>query len=266
MPYVNPPLHAHDVALIDLYTDIISHIFDKVEKPIYVEHGPDEAGFRFQTGTPLIYCMLKLARTASALNAMKMLYEGGFTQEIAVLVRTVIDHTSHAEYVAHGYNDPVDQDKVLDHVDRFFADSRRNRNLDFARTLSRQEEIHKTVGRYTDAAKAELNWRDSLPEEFSERPDLLDRSAASLMSEVYLRFSTYVHARYPEVMDMFGGQSVIAHLDGMRGTPKDYENREMISEFLVTACNALKFVIYKFHLEEMFADQLQFRIWLKSKS
>lgn len=37
-------------------------------------------------------------------------------------------------------------------------------------------------------------------------------------------FGNYVHGRYPEIMDMFGGTPIHAHFDGMLHTRKDEEN------------------------------------------
>ena len=43
-----------------------------------------------------------------------------------------------------------------------------------------------------------------------------------------LSISNYVHAKNPEIMDLYGGVPGRFHLDGMRGTPKDEENLQII--------------------------------------
>ena len=48
-------------------------------------------------------------------------------------------------------------------------------------------------------------------------------------------FSMYVHARYPECMDLYGGRPGRFHSRGMSGTPKDYENLETLKTFIDTA-------------------------------
>jgi hypothetical protein len=43
--------------------------------------------------------------------------------------------------------------------------------------------------------------------------------------------------KYPEVMDLYGGTPGRFHLDGMRGTPKDEENHQIVDTFVDTGCH-----------------------------
>jgi hypothetical protein len=58
-----------------------------------------DRGFRFEEPDNLHFCVLKAARVVSALNASIVLARGGFAQEIAVLMRTVAEFTTHIEFV-----------------------------------------------------------------------------------------------------------------------------------------------------------------------
>jgi hypothetical protein len=60
--------------------------------------------------------------------------------------------------------------------------------------------------------------------------------------------SNYVHAKYPEVMDLYGGRPGRFHLRGMGGTPKDSENLEIIQTFITTASNAFVIMIQSLKL------------------
>jgi hypothetical protein len=51
-----------------------------------------------------------------------------------------------------------------------------------------------------------------------------NRNSADMQHYILTVFSNYVHGRYPEIMDMFGGTPNHAHYDGMLNTPKDEEN------------------------------------------
>jgi hypothetical protein len=59
--------------------------------------------------------------------------------------------------------------------------------------------------------------------------------AAKLFHRSSRAFSFYVHARYPECMDLYGGRPGRFHLRGMRGTPKDRENFETLDTLITTA-------------------------------
>jgi hypothetical protein len=59
-------------------------------------------------------------------------------------------------------------------------------------------------------------------------------------SNVYLSFSNYVHGKYLEAMDLYGGRPAHFHLRGMGGTPKDAENLATIDSFVDTVSKPLR--------------------------
>src|SRR6266849_6552463 len=59
----------------------------------------DERGFRYEAPDVRHFCLLKAVRALSALNAAIELARKGYTQEIAVLMRTLIECTTHIEFV-----------------------------------------------------------------------------------------------------------------------------------------------------------------------
>ena len=67
--------------------------------------------------------------------------------------------------------------------------------------------------------------------------------AAKLYSNVYRIYSNYVHAKYPEIMDLYGGRPGRFYLKGMSWTPKDAENLAAIETFIETASNTFVFMI-----------------------
>ena len=75
---------------------------------------------------------------------------------------------------------------------------------------------------------------------------------STLLSNVYLTLSNYVHARYPEVMDMYGGDPKRFHVDGMLGTPKDIENLMVLECYIETVANAIRGMVYKFNMAPLF--------------
>ena len=75
-------------------------------------------GFRYENPDVRHFCLLKAARTVSALNASLELARKGYTQEIAALMRIVAECTRHIEYV-------LDIDRSAEHrsnVEKYLRD------------------------------------------------------------------------------------------------------------------------------------------------
>jgi hypothetical protein len=147
------------------------------------------------------------------------------------------EFTTHIEFVlAPGEEDRSNIEK---YVQEFFADSRREPTSEIKRAQVRQGVVHESLGRRLDAfAKQEG--------ETGEHPP-----AEVLYSNNYRAFSNYVHGKYPEVMDMYGGTPGHFHLRGMRGTPKDAENLEILSTYISTVANAFVAIIQSLDLREV---------------
>jgi hypothetical protein len=210
-----------------------------------------DRGFRYEAPDVRHFCLLKAARTVSALNACIELARGGYTQEIGTLIRTMAEFATHIEFVL----DPGEEDRsnVEKYVQEFFADSRRDPAAEIKRAQVRQGVVHESLGRrLDDFAKQE--------DETGERSP-----AEALYSNVYRVFSNYVHGKYPEVMDMYGGTPGHFHLRGMRGTPKDAENLEMLSTYISTVANAFVVMIQSLDLREVIkADAVVVR-WFRER-
>jgi hypothetical protein len=85
--------------------------------------------------------------------------------------------------------------------------------------------------------------------------------AAVRYSNVYLEFSNYVHAKYPEVMDLYGGKPGHFHVRGMRGTPKDAENLQTLDTFIDTASTTLRLVVNYLKLHELVRLDAKLAAW-----
>jgi hypothetical protein len=129
--------------------------------------------------------------------------------------------------------------EVDKHVRDYFADYARNRSGGLQAPQVRQGLVHKYLGEALDII-AEQNRvvEDRKP-------------AETVYSDIYLTYSNYVHAKYPEVMDFYGGGPGPFHLDGMQGAPKDDENFAIIETFINTAAIALKLIVSKLRLHHL---------------
>lgn len=177
------------------------------------------AGFRYQKPDHRHYCLIRAARVVSAFNAAIALAESGFVQELHVLLRTAVEYCSQIDVVLLNYvESPTPDPKVEKYLTSFFADDRR---IDGHRSISLgQELVHNALGARID----ELIDKDK-----DGKP------TSKMMSQSYLSLSYYVHGRYPESMDMYGGQHGHFHLNGMRNTPKDKEAVDILDTYVETA-------------------------------
>ncbi len=227
----------------------------QLNPPLFYHSGQAHFGFRFAKPDRRHFCLLKSVRAVSALNAAALLAQYGYCQEIAVLIRTSIECTTHIKYVLSDCDDASDKNAELEkYISDYFADFARNAPSDFKRTKLPQGAVHRVIG---DELK-----QSNLEHDFENRFTGVD--PAKLFSNVYLTYSNYVHARYPEVMDMYGGDPGHFHLSGMGGTPKDRENLEILDVFVEDVSLALKLISIKLNMQNLVIQDPALKDWYYS--
>jgi hypothetical protein len=122
---------------------------DSLEQPKLYRFDSDR-GFRFETPDIRHFCLLKAIRVVSALNAALELVRGGYTQEFAVLLRTLVECTTHIEYVLDPDESEQHRAEVKKYVEAFFADSRRDPAAEIRKVQVRQGAVHTLLGRTLD--------------------------------------------------------------------------------------------------------------------
>ena len=221
------------VAELKLQEEVVGKIAGSLSPPLQYHSGISHHGFRYAKPDWRNFCLLKAVRAVSGLNACVRLFGGGFSQEIAVIIRTIIECTTHIEFILSGLKGDQLGSEQAKYIDKFFSDFKRNEVADFEKPRIRQGDVHKAVGARTDELARSIDRSGSFE----------NVESATLMSNVYLTYSNYVHCRYPEIMDLFGGVPGKFHLCGMRDIPKDEENLQQIETFVVTVSNALRFLV-----------------------
>ncbi len=161
----------------------------------------------------------------SAFNAAIELARKGYTQEIVVLMRTLIECTTHIEFVLEIDDSEEHRSAVRKYVDDFFADDHRGSTAEIRRAQIQQGKVHAALGKSLDKIAEDLDEMDGRT------------PAARLYSNIYRITSNYVHAKYPECMDLYGGRPGQFHLHGMNGTPKERENLETLQTYALTLMN-----------------------------
>lgn len=182
-----------------------------------------DLGFRYCTPDIRHFFLLEAVGMVSALNASVELARKGYSQEIAILMRTVIESGRQIHYV-------LDLDETEDHrsnvkelIDKFFEDAQRGPDADIKSVLVQDRVINEQLGKSLDKIATMFGDGES---RIPAAKRLFTTSRAS---------SLYVHARYLECMDLYGGRPGRFHLRGMSGTPKDAESVDVLDTLLAEA-------------------------------
>lgn len=207
-------------------------------------------GFRYSNPDIRHFCLLKAVRAVSAFNAAIALCHSGYTQEISVLLRTVVECTSHIDFVLS--KEPSDED-VSKFMEQYFSDVDRSSGK-FKKSHLRQGDIHNSIGESLGRVM----------ETVDDGGEYSGVDASKLYSKVYLTLSNYVHCKYPETMDLYGGIPGRFHLRGMRGTPKDAENIEVLESYFVSVSQCLHMMALKLNVKEQAQNDLVLAEWMKT--
>lgn len=216
-----------------------------------LKRGDNWVGFRYENPEVIHFCVLRAARIVSGLNASIELVRAGFTQEIGVVLRTNIEYVSHIDFVLASRDE---QGKLSAKADKFLAEffSDDERGSGKAKKVKLvQQDVHKLVGERLDKISNAAG------------DGTVGRKAASdLMSNIYLTFSYYVHGRYPESMDLYGGRPGYFHLNGMSRTPKDVENIQILDSLVTAASNCFKAMTHDLKLHDLVKSDPRLKVWM----
>jgi hypothetical protein len=196
-------------------------------------------------------------RAVSGLNACCLLHDGGFCQEIPVILRTIGECTAQIDFVIAGVDEGGGlAPKQSSLVAAYFSDSVRDASGSAKKLPLRQLEFHEGAGSHTEEMLARI----------PGFPSLKAGEAAKALSTVYRINSNFVHSRYPEVMEMIDGSPLAIHLRGMRGTSKDEENLDILEVFVSSATNSLRFMLLYMGLVGEVESDPALRDWYKLRA
>jgi hypothetical protein len=208
-----------------------------------------ELGFRYKNPGLEHFCLLRAARIVSGLNASIELARLGYTQEIGVLFRTLNEYSNQVNFVLIGILERGEISvEATNYIASYFRDAHRDTSSKHDPLKLKQKRVHDAVGTDLDA--------------FKEKTPTDSRATTELLSNVYLRFSYYVHARYPESMDLFGGTPGKFHLRGMSRTPKDHENILVLTSVITSVSLCLKGIVQNLRLHAIIESDPILKRWI----
>ncbi|MEQ1807314.1 MAG: hypothetical protein ABL900_18195 [Burkholderiaceae bacterium] len=178
---------------------------DKAAGPVLFRDVGAYRQFRYERPTESVACYLKGIKAISTLNACVLLLRAGHTQEVGALCRMVDDFCNEIFFLLTpqaGDNFSEDQIRFLDNFfqEEFEQPSDPLRSAQKRNTVP-MKKIFATFGKL---AAGEINPSD----------------AQEVLRTVHQAFSGYVHAAYPHIMEMYGGNPPQFHVTGLLGTPR----------------------------------------------
>jgi hypothetical protein len=222
-------------------------------RPPHLMHYGGGKGFRYGNPGVRHFCLGKAVRLVSGLNACIELARSGYTQEIAIVGRTIIECATHIEFVLDLNDTQKHKKLVKEYVEGFFADSKRGPGAPVKKAQVPQGVVSDTLGQSLDeVAEAVGKGEGRTP-------------AATLYRQVYQTYSNYVHAKYPECMDLYGSTPGHFHLRGMSNTPKDEENIEQIASQIETACNTFVIMVQQLDLLDLVRQDEVLHVWYRAR-
>lgn len=230
-------------------------ITSSLTPPLIFHNGTNHWGFRFARTTPLHLGTLKMARAISGLNASIALIRAGYSQEMCSTLRGVIECLSYMEFIVAGTRDELIRSRVERYSEQYFDDYRRGKRDDYKGKNLSQEKLHK------DIESSYLKFfEDHGITRFDESP-----KPTELLFHVYRNLSSYVHARYPEVMDMWHGENNEFSVRGMSNSAKDFENLEITETYCTSATLTIISFLNAFELGPLIKHDPELMSWVDSR-
>lgn len=233
---------------------VIENYSKFVGPPIYCQSPSLDGGYRYLAPEALHYCILKSAKAIVVYKSALAVAKAGYHTEVATLVRVLVECCTLVEWVSNAAN-PNSSDEyrlaVDKHVSEYFSDRLRLEEELPKPNRGKQKRVHDQHGELLDRTLEDMG------------VEISEKSASDLMSSVYIRFSKYVHAAYPETMDLYGRSLGELYLGGSSGSVKDQESAEMLDTFADTIGNAVAAMVVflgRAHLNKLpIEDQRWFR-------
>ena len=192
------------VEAVEAMTKAFRRLESAIPKPEQVPHR-DSFVFRYANKGIHEALLQKLARIISGLNAVAVLLNAGYVQEVGVLFRTLDEIQEDIFFLAIAETNGAKTERHTQYLNAFYAEA----------VFSRPEgSIEVPKPNLVPRKKIRAHTMNTVGQGINVSQAL---TASESIGTVY---SGYVHAASEIVMDMYGGNPPHFHLQGMRGTPR----------------------------------------------
>jgi hypothetical protein len=232
-------------------SSLVGCIQNSLCPPILCDSENFGLAFRYEYPNRLNLILLKSARIVSTFNACLFLVTKGYTQEIATLLRVIIDFKAAIDFLSR---DETEDKAVQSYVDTYFENVDPS-EVKSVKKLPTQKFLHNSIADHM---------KDTVGrEEFKKRFGEADPS--QMLSKIYVTFSGYVHGSYPALMDMMSGVSAQLDMYGQPDSPKDNENMEALVTILGSVELTFCLVITRLKIWHMLEYDPEVKDWYWSR-
>lgn len=189
---------------VEAMTKAFRRLESAIPQPEQVPHR-DSFVFRYANKGIHEALLQKLARSISGLNAVAILLNAGYVQEVGVLFRTLDEIQEDIFFLATAETNAARTERHTQYLEAFYAEavfSRPEGSLEVPKpNLVPRKKIRahtmNTIGQGVNVSQV-----------------------LTTSESIGTAYSGYVHAASENIMDMYGGDPPHFHLQGMRGTPR----------------------------------------------
>jgi len=196
---------------IEKLEEIISAFEQELERPAL-----KGGSFAYKSPTLKHICFLKAIRIISGLNALVVLLEAGYLTEMGVLLRTIGECVNDIYFLLEKFPDKTPE--VEKYISIFL-----NKDADELQIVEDEtKRIRRTKARTILASRVRV---------LAEHMNLLvDRDA---VYKNYDTYSGYVHACYPNIMELYvGGSAGKFHLQGFKKSSRTRDWEKALVDFI----------------------------------
>ena len=200
------------------YAQLIGH-------PMFCDSDGDDRGYHFSNPDIRHFCLLKASKSIVSWKSAQVIAKAGFHTEVISLLRVAVEAATLTKWAASSSSANASRqylDRVQKVVSGYFEDYERTPTELPAPLKISITDVHKMLsGLMTSDGDVRLALNGVDPR--------------ALQTSVYVRFSKYVHAGYPETIDLFGSRVGELGLDGSAGSMiKDRESYEAVETIFDT--------------------------------
>ncbi|HUW18966.1 MAG TPA: hypothetical protein VMW16_06660 [Sedimentisphaerales bacterium] len=218
---------------IDNLEKVIGVFEQELEKPVLI-HGA------FIYNRPMVkhVCLLKGVRIVSGLNALMVLFEAGYVTEMGVVMRTISDCINAIYFLLENF--PQTTPEVEQYVSNFFSEV-----LD-------EPEIAPSLGK--------KRYRTKVKKIHASRARLLSEHVnfavgRDMVYQNYSAYSGYVHASYPNIMEIYGGEPPYKfHPKGIKETSRIKDWEEVFIAFIQNAILVFGYMAEKYDKADLIQE------------
>lgn len=167
--------------------------------------------FRFKEKDIYQAMIQKLARVQSSVRAARLLLSNGFVQEQAILHRTIDETNEDIMFLVYAVTNGT-----ITNLHKRFLDAFWEEEIDESGTMMASSQKRPMIPRKKiQAYLANI-----------EGVDLVSSTCQEVARTISKGYSGFVHGASPHIMDMWGGNPLHFHTNGMLGTPRIEEHSD----------------------------------------